>query len=106
MAKRIKSGDDVIVIAGRSKGTVGKVLKVSSNGKILVEGVNLVKKHVKPNPQLNEQGGIREKEAFIDVSNVSIYNSNKNCADGVSFKVLNDGKKVRCFKSDGEMIDK
>lgn len=105
--KRIKSGDTVIVIAGKSKGHVGKVTRVGADG-IVVEGANLIKKHVKPNPQLEQRGGIITREAPLDVSNVAIYNPISKKADKVGFKFLEkDGnkQKVRYFKSNDEVID-
>ena len=101
---KIKRNDEVIVIAGRDKGKRGKVVKVLE-GKLLVAGVNIVKKHQKPNPQRGTQGGIVDKEAPIDVSNVAIFNPQTQKADRVGFKVLEDGKKVRCFKSTNEVIE-
>jgi large subunit ribosomal protein L24 len=105
--KRIKKDDTVIVQAGKSKKHVGKVLKVVDN-QVLVEGANIVKKHVKPNPQINQQGGIVPREALLDISNVAIYNPATKKADKVGFKfVENNGQqqKVRYFKSNGEHID-
>lgn len=102
MAKLIK-GDEVVVIAGKSKGVRGTVLRVLGD-RILVEGVNRVKKHVKPNPQLNQEGGIVEKEASLHISNVAIFNPATQKADRVGFKILEDGKKVRMFKSNGEHV--
>jgi len=104
---RIRSGDTVIVIAGKSKGHVGKVLRVVA-GDIVVEGANLIKKHVKPNPQLEQKGGIISREAPLDASNVAMYNPVSKKADKVGFKFLEkDGKKlkVRYFKSNSEVID-
>ncbi|AWB68589.1 50S ribosomal protein L24 [Saccharobesus litoralis] len=103
MAAKIRSNDEIIVIAGKDKGKTGKVTKVLTNDKVIVEGVNLVKKHVKPNPQIEEQGGIKEQEAPIHVSNVAIYNTATGKADRVGFRV-EDGKKVRFFKSNNELI--
>ncbi|WP_367606516.1 50S ribosomal protein L24 [Legionella sp. W05-934-2] len=102
--KRIKSGDTVIVIAGRSKGHIGTV-KLVSGDTVTVEGANLVKKHVKPNPNVNEQGGIKTTEKPIHISNVAIYNSVAGKADKVGFKYLDNNKKVRYFKSNGELVD-
>ena len=102
--RKIKRDDEVIVIAGRDKGKRGKVIKVLE-GKLLVSGVNIVKKHQKPNPQKGQQGGIVEKEAPIQVSNVAIFNPQTEKADRVGFKVLDDGKKVRCYKSTNEVIE-
>ena len=108
--KRIKSGDTVIVIAGKSKGHVGKVLRVISGTlvKVVVEGANMMKKHVKPNPQLEEKGGIVSMEAPLDVSNVALYNPLTKKADKVGFKFLEkEGNtlKVRYFKSNNEIVD-
>lgn len=103
MAK-IKSDDEVVVIAGKDKGRRGKVLKViPETGKVLVSGVNIAKKHVRPNPQKNVQGGIVEQEMAMNASNVAIYNPTTDKADRVGYKV-EDGKKVRVFKSNGEQI--
>ncbi|WP_373566699.1 50S ribosomal protein L24 [Coxiella-like endosymbiont] len=103
--KKIKKDDTVILIAGKDKGRQGKVLKVCSNNRILVEGVNLAKKHVRPNPNQNEQGGILERALSIHVSNVAIYNLATKKADRVKIKILEDGSKVRTFRSNNEMID-
>ena len=105
--KRIKSGDTVVVITGKSKGHVGKVLSVLVD-KVVVEGANLIKKHVKPNPQIGQKGGIISKEAPLHVSNVALYNSVTKKADKVGFKYLEkDGNthKVRYFKSNNEVVD-
>lgn len=101
---KIKRNDEVVVIAGRDKGKRGKVIKVLE-GKLLVSGVNVVKKHQKPNPQRGTQGGIVDKEAPIEASNVAIFNPQTQKADRVGFKILEDGKKVRCFKSTNEVIE-
>ena len=103
--QRIKQGDEVIVIAGRSKGQRGNVLKVRQDGRLLVNNVNTVKKHVKPNPQIEEKGGIKTQEAPIDASNVMLYNPASGKGERVGFKVLENGKKVRVFKSNGEAVD-
>jgi len=102
---KIKRDDEVIVIAGKDKGKRGKVIKNLNNGRYLVSGVNMIKKHVKPNPQAGQQGGIIEKEAAIQVSNVAIFNPETQKADRVGIKILEDGKKVRFFKSNNEVID-
>jgi large subunit ribosomal protein L24 len=103
MAK-IKSDDEVVVIAGKDKGRRGKVLKIiPETGKVLVSGVNIAKKHVRPNPQKNDQGGIVEREMAMSASNVAIYNPTTDKADRVGYKIEN-GKKVRVFKSNGEQI--
>jgi large subunit ribosomal protein L24 len=103
MARKIRRDDEVVVLAGRDKGKTGKVLKVLvAQDRLIVEGVNVVKKHQKPNPQLNVAGGIVEKEASIHVSNVAIANR-EGKADRVGFR-FEDGKKVRFFKSNGELV--
>ena len=103
--QKIKKDDEVIVIAGRDKGKRGAVQRVMNNGRLMVSGVNVVKRHTKGNPQAGQPGGILEKEAAIQASNVAIYNSTTNKADRVGIKSLEDGKKVRTFKSTGEEID-
>lgn len=102
--RKIKRDDEVIVIAGRDKGKRGKVFKVLADDRVLVAGIQMIKKHTRPNPQLGQPGGIVEKEAPIQVSNLAIFNPNTNKADRVGFKVLEDGKKVRIYKSSGEEI--
>jgi len=101
---KIKKGDTVISLAGRDKGKTGEVLQVLSNDRALVNGINLVKKHTKPNPMTGATGGIVEQEASIHISNIAIYNSKANKADKVAIKTDGD-KKVRVFKSDGSNID-
>ena len=101
--KKIKTGDQVIVLTGKSKGSVAKVLR-SLGERVVVEGVNMIKKHVRPNPQRNVEGGIISREATIHISNIAIYNSATKKADRVGFKVLEDGKKARVYKSSGEVI--
>jgi len=102
---KIKQGDEVIVIAGRSKGQRGNVLKRMGENRLLVENVNMVKKHVKGNPRSGETGGIIDKEAPIQVSNVMLFNPHTQKGDRVGFKTLEDNRKVRFFKSNGEVID-
>jgi large subunit ribosomal protein L24 len=102
---KLRKGDDVVVLAGRDKGKRGTVLQIIKNNRILVDNVNVIKKHVKPNPNRGETGGIIEKEAPIQISNVALFNPNTNKADRVGYKVLEDGRKVRVFKSDGEVAD-
>ena len=102
---RIKKGDDVIVIAGKDKGKRGNVLRVLDNGRVMVDGVNIIKKHVRPNPQAGETGGIVEQEAAMDISNISLYDAASGKASRVGIKVLEDGKKVRVYKTSGEMVD-
>ena len=104
--KKIKREDDVIVIAGKDNGKRGTVNRVMSDGRLVVSGINMIKRHTKPNPQLGTPGGIIEKEAPIQASNVAIFNPTTNKADRVGFKVLEDGKKVRVFKSNDELVDK
>ena len=101
---KIKRDDEVIVLAGKDKGKRGKVRTVLANNKVIVSGVNMMKKHTKPNPQAGVAGGIVESEAPIQVSNVAIFNAATNKADRVGFKVEGDSK-VRIFKSSGEVID-
>lgn len=103
--KKIRRSDDVVVIAGRDKGRRGKVLNVLSDDRLLVAGVQMVKKHQKPNPQIGKPGGIVEREAPIHVSNVAIYNPSTGKPDRVGFRMLEDGKKIRVFKSSGEPLD-
>ncbi|MGH8658158.1 MAG: 50S ribosomal protein L24 [Gammaproteobacteria bacterium] len=102
---RIKKGDDVIVITGKAKGARGMVLRVLPKGKVIVENVNVVKKHTKPNPRLGRPGGIIEKEAPLDLSNVALFNPVTKGGERVGFKCLEDGRKVRYFKSSGETVD-
>jgi large subunit ribosomal protein L24 len=101
---KIKRDDEVIILAGKDKGKRGKVRKVLDNGKLLITGINMVKKHTKPNPQMGVAGGIVEQEAAIQGSNVAIFNSSSNKADRVGIKVDGDSK-IRVFKSSGEAID-
>ncbi len=102
---KIKRDDEVVIIAGRDKGKHGTVARVLENDRLLVRGVNMVKRHIKANPMRGEQGGIVEKEASIHVSNVAILNSVTNKADRVGLKILDDGSKVRIYKSNQEQID-
>jgi len=102
---RIHKNDQVVVLTGKDKGKRGTVLRVLDTGHLLVEGVNRVKKHQKPNPMRNVPGGIVEKEMPIQASNIALFNAATQKADRVGFKVLGDGRKVRVFKSNGEMVD-
>ena len=104
MARKIRKGDDVIVLAGKDKGKRGTVLRVDEE-RVLVENINLAKKHVKPNPNVGEQGGIVDKEMPLDISNVALFNPATDKGDRVGFKLLDDGRKVRIFKSTGEVVD-
>ena len=104
--KRIKKGDDVIVISGKDKGRRGTVLRVSDEDeRVLVEGVNVVRKHQKPNPNAGVQGGIVEQERAVHVSNVQLYNPVTSKGDRIGIKTLEDGRKVRFFKSNNEVVD-
>ena len=103
--RKIRSNDEVVVITGKDNGRRGKVMQVLANGKVLVQGINRVKKHVKPNPNAGVQGGIVEKEMPMDSSNVMLVNPATGKGDRVGFKLLEDGKKVRVFKSNGERVD-
>lgn len=103
--RKIRKDDQVMVITGRDKGQVGTVTRVLDDGRLYVSGVNMVKKHVKPNPQAGRPGGIVEAEAPMQASNVAIYNNETGTADRVGIAFREDGKKVRVFKSSGEEID-
>ena len=102
---RIKKGDDVIVIAGKDKGKQGSVLHVMPSGRLIVSDVNMVKRHTKPNPNKGVPGGIVEKEMSIDPSNIMLYNPQTQKGDRIGFRVLEDGRKVRYFKSTDEVVD-
>ncbi len=103
--QKIRKGDEVIVIAGRSKGQRGNVLRRLDDGRLLVENVNVVKKHVKANPRSGETGGIIDQEAPIAASNVMLFNPHTQKGDRVGIKTLEDDRKVRYFKSNGEVVD-
>jgi large subunit ribosomal protein L24 len=103
--RKIRKGDDVIVLTGKDKGKRGLVIRLVGAEKVLVENVNMVKRHTKANPQRGEPGGILDKEMPLHVSNVSLYNPGTGKADRVGFKILEDGRKVRVFKSNGEAVD-
>ena len=103
--KKLRKGDTVIVIAGRDKGRKGAVIEVLADERVRVEGLNMSKKHQRPNPNMNIPGGIIEREAPVHISNVAIFNPATQKADRVGFKALADGRKVRIFKSNKEMID-
>jgi len=102
---KIRKGDDVVVITGKDKGRRGSVLSVLDKTHLLVNGINKVKKHTKPNPVKGVAGGIVEKIMPIDISNVALFNPATQKADRVGIKVLEDGRKVRFFKSNGEVLD-
>ena len=101
--RKIRKDDEVVVIAGRDKGRRGTVLRMTANERVLVEGINMVKKHVRPNPQMNEQGGIVESEAPIAISNIALLNPETDKADRVGIRV-EDGKRVRYFKSTNTLV--
>jgi len=102
---KIRKGDTVIINTGKDKGKQGIVLQLIEGGKVLVEGLNMVKKHTKPNPAKGEQGGLISKEMSLQISNIAIFNSAAKKADKVTFKELKDGKKIRIYKSNQEAID-
>ena len=103
--ERIRKGDNVVVIAGRDKGKRGTVLRRVDAEHVVVEGVNRAKKHQRPNPMKGETGGIVDKDMPIHVSNVALFNPATQKADRIGFKSLEDGRKVRVFKSNGEVVD-
>jgi large subunit ribosomal protein L24 len=103
--EKIRKGDDVIVTTGKDKGKRGTVLRIVDARHLAVEGVNRVKKHQRPNPMKNQTGGIVDKDMPIDISNVALFNPQTKKGDRVGFKLLQDGRKVRVFKSNGEMVD-
>ncbi|HXU55349.1 MAG TPA: 50S ribosomal protein L24 [Casimicrobiaceae bacterium] len=102
--RKIKKGDNVIVIAGRDKGKRGSVTQIVDDQHVVVAGINQVKKHARPNPMKNQPGGIITKEIPIHVSNVAVYNPVTQKADRIGFRTLNDGRKVRFYKSNGEVL--
>jgi len=103
--KKIKKGDDVHIVAGRDRGKRGVVVRVVSDRHVIVEGINLVKRHTKANPQLGTPGGIIEKEAPLQIANVALFNPVTPKPDRIGFRILEDGRKVRFFKSNGEVVD-
>lgn len=105
MASKIRKGDDVIVTAGKDKGKRGTVLRVQADDRVLVENINLARKHMKPNPNKGEAGGIVDKEMPLHVSNIALFNPTTGKGDRVGFRTLEDGRKVRFFKSNGEVVD-
>ena len=102
---KIRKGDKVIINTGKDKGKNGIVLSLVNDKKVLVEGLNMVKKQTKPNPAKGEQGGLVSKEMPLDLSNIAIFNSSTKQSDKVTFKTLKDGKKIRIYKSNQEAID-
>ncbi len=101
---KIRKGDEVVVTTGKDKGRRGTVLEVMDDGRVLVEGVNLAKKHTKANPNIGEMGGIKDKAMPLDVSNVLVFNPKTKKGERVGFRVNDDGTKVRVFRS-GEVVD-
>ncbi len=102
---KIRKGDKIVVNTGKDRGKQGIVLSILDNKRVLVEGLNMVKKHTKPNPAKGEQGGVVSKEMSLDISNIAIFNGATNKSDKVTFKELKDGKKIRIYKSNQEAID-
>lgn len=102
---KLRKGDQVVVLSGRDKGRKGAIVTVQADGMVVVEGVNIAKKHQRPNPQRQVQGGILEKEMPLDPSKVALFNAATGKGDRVGFKTLADGKKVRFFKSNDEVLD-
>ncbi|MEE9350764.1 MAG: 50S ribosomal protein L24 [Thiotrichaceae bacterium] len=102
---KIRKGDEIQVICGKDKGRTGPITAVKDNGKIVVQGINMAKKHVKPNPNAGIEGGIVSQEMALEISNVMLINPATGKGDRVGFKILEDGKKVRIFKSNGEAVD-
>ena len=103
--KKIRKGDMVVLITGRDKGRKGAVIEVLADDRVRVEGLNMSKKHQRPNPQIGQQGGIIERESPLHISNIAVFNPATKKADRIGFKQLEDGRKVRIFKSNNEMID-
>ncbi|HEC16903.1 MAG TPA: 50S ribosomal protein L24 [Sedimenticola sp.] len=103
--RKIKKGDKVVVLAGKDQGKQGTVVRVLNNDRVVVENINMVKRHTKPNPNKGEAGGILDKEMPLHVSNVALFNPTTGKGDRVGFKILEDGRKVRFFKSNGEVVD-
>jgi large subunit ribosomal protein L24 len=102
---KIRQGDEVVVITGKDKGRRGTVIRIYADGRVLVEGVNIARKHQKPNPNAGVAGGIIDKEMPVDISNVMLFNPMTSKGDRVGFKSLEDGQKVRYFKSNNEVVD-
>ncbi|MFO1370897.1 MAG: 50S ribosomal protein L24 [Candidatus Competibacteraceae bacterium] len=103
--RRIRKDDEVVVITGRDKGRRGKVVQIVDSDRVIVAGVNMIKRHTKPNPARGVAGGIVEREATIHISNVMLFNPVSKKGDRVGFRVLEDGRKVRYFKSNNEVVD-
>lgn len=103
--RKVKKGDDVIVIAGKDKGKRGTVARLIGPDRLIIENINIIKRHVKPNPARGISGGIVEKEAALHISNIALFNPVTKKADRVGFRILADGRKVRFFKSNNEVVD-
>jgi large subunit ribosomal protein L24 len=103
--RKIKKGDNVVVIAGRDKGKRGDVAQIVDDSHVVVNGINAMKKHAKPNPMKNQPGGIISKEVPIHVSNIAIWNPVTQKPDRIGFRTMNDGRKLRFYKSNGELIN-
>jgi large subunit ribosomal protein L24 len=103
--RRIRKDDEVIVIAGKDKSRRGKVMRIVDDERVIVAGINLIKRHTKPNPARGVAGGIIEREASIHISNVMLFNPVTRKGDRIGFRVLEDGRKVRYFKSNNEVVD-
>jgi large subunit ribosomal protein L24 len=102
---KIRKGDEVIVTTGKDNGRRGTVLQIFDDGRVLIEGVNLAKKHVKPNPNIGEQGGIQDKAMPVDISNVLVFNPKSKKGERVGIRVEDDGSKVRIFRGTGDVVD-
>jgi large subunit ribosomal protein L24 len=102
---KIRKGDDVIVRTGKDKGRHGTVLQIFDDGRVLIEGINLAKKHTKPNPNIGEQGGIQDKAMPLDVSNVLVFNPKSKKGERVGIRIEDDGSKVRIFRGTGDVVD-
>ena len=103
--RKIRKGDDVIVLTGKDRGKRGTVIRIVGDDRVVVENINMVKRHTKGNPQRGEPGGILDKELPIHISNIALYNPASGSGDRVGFKILDDGRKVRVFKSNQEVVD-
>lgn len=103
--RKIRKGDDVIVLTGKDRGKRGTVIRIVGDDRVLVENINMVKRHTKGNPQRGEPGGILDKEMPVHISNIALYNPASGSGDRVGFKILDDGRKVRVFKSNQEVVD-
>jgi large subunit ribosomal protein L24 len=103
--RKIRKGDDVIVLTGKDRGKRGTVIRIVGDDRVVVENINMVKRHTKGNPQRGEPGGILDKEMSVHISNIALYNPASGSGDRVGFKILDDGRKVRVFKSNQEVVD-